>query len=102
MMLSMTVRATARVLIVCAAAGLYACGTPHAGPKLIVADGTTYAACGGATWFLNDSDRTDPEARSYTVYFADADGKTHELKRVRALTVSDLPSDSKACAGVIK
>ena len=89
-------------LIGCAIIYVGSCGTPRAGPKLIVADGTTYAACGGASWFLNDSDRTDPDARSYTVFFTDADGKTHTLRRVRVLSVSDLPRDSKACASVVK
>jgi len=82
---------------ICAATSLISCAAPRSGPKRIEADGVTYIACGGALWFENEGDWRNPDARSYEVVFTDAQGRRHDLKRVRMLTVRDLPSDSKDC-----
>jgi len=81
----------------CAAASSISCTTPRSGPKKIEADGATYVACGGALWFENEGDWRNPDARSYEVVFTDAQGQRHDLKRVRMLSMRDLPSDSKDC-----
>jgi hypothetical protein len=79
---------------------LFVCfGKPQTGPKLIEADGVTYAACGGAMWLTDYGNEKDPNTKSYDVVYIDAKGVRHELKRVRDLRVTDLASDSKACAG---
>jgi hypothetical protein len=76
---------------------MISCGAPRTGPKLIEADGTSYAACGGAVWFQNPKEVQDNEPPNYTVVFVDARGIKHTLAKVRILTVNDLPSDSTAC-----
>jgi hypothetical protein len=68
------------------------------GPKLIEADGATYFACGGALWLPTEGTFKDPDAISYNVLFKDTEGRTHELKRVRKLKVTDLPTGAPACA----
>jgi hypothetical protein len=71
--------------------------SPKTGPKMIEADGATYVACDGALWLANEGPSKDPGEMSYRVLFKDADGQSHELKRVRMLKVSDLPADSSYC-----
>ncbi len=71
---------------------------PRLVPKLIEADGVTYAACGGALWVeQEDGNPRDIDSRSWAVLFKDAEGTTHPLKRVRMLKVSDLPSNAPEC-----
>lgn len=72
--------------------------SPRTGPKLIEADGNKYFACGGALWLLNEGNPKDPDARSYQVMFKDAEGRTHELTRVRMLKVTDWPTGTPPCA----
>jgi hypothetical protein len=67
------------------------------GPKLIEADGVSYAACGGVISVLDDSNQRDPETWSYDVRFTDARGVNHELKKVRNLRITSLPPQSAAC-----
>jgi hypothetical protein len=82
-----------------AAASLSSCNAPRAGPKLIEADGVSYTTCTGFFALRNEGDFRNPDAASYEVVFTDADGKRHDLKRVRMLYTRDLPSDTRACAG---
>lgn len=70
---------------------------PRSIPKVVQADGALYLACGGAIWVANEGNEANRGERTYYVMFKDADGTTHELKKVRTLNVSDLPSDSAAC-----
>jgi hypothetical protein len=81
----------------CGAAQMSSCRASHIGPRLIEADGVSYMACGGALWVQNEKAPLDNEPPSYDVLFVDAEGKKHELKRVRFLKVSDLPSGTPAC-----
>ena len=81
----------------CAAILLPACRAPKPGPKLIEADGVTYTACEGALWLANENNPKDPGTWSWSVVFKDAQGVTHNLPRVRMLTVTDLPNDTPAC-----
>jgi hypothetical protein len=81
----------------CVATSFCACRSTQNGPKLIDADGNSYFACNGALWLLNEGNPKDPGERSYYVSFKDAQGVTHELKRVRMLKVTDLPDDASAC-----
>lgn len=76
---------------------LASCSRHQPGPKLIEADGSTYMACGGATWLLDDGNPKDSNTWSYDVIYRDAGGKNHELKRVRMLRVTDLAADSPQC-----
>ena len=78
------------------AALIGSCRAPHAGPKLVEADGVTYAACGGALWVQNENPR-NIEPVTFEVLFQDARGINHELKGVRTLKVTDLESNSPAC-----
>jgi len=80
-------------------AGMLLCGcrASRTGPKLIEADGVTYTACEGVLWVANEDIPQDPGTRSWSVVFKDAQGVTHNLPRVRMLTVTDLPSDTPAC-----
>jgi len=80
------------------AASLSSCGSPHAGPKLIEADGVSYTTCTGVLALGAEGDYRNPDAASYEVVFTDADGKRHDLKRVRTLYTKDLPSDTPECA----
>jgi hypothetical protein len=92
-------RGRARLLSIAAICGvtlLVSCNAPHAGPKLIEADGVTYAACGGALWVQNENPR-NVEPITFDVLFQDAQGINHELKGVRMLKVTDLESDSPSC-----
>jgi hypothetical protein len=81
---------------ICGAAQLSSCHAPHTGPKLIEADAVTYIACGGALWVENDNPGYFTP-RTSAVLFQDAEGKNHELKRVRMLRIRDLPSNSAVC-----
>lgn len=76
---------------------LGSCGGSHPGPKLIDADGVRYTACGGALWFRNEGNFKDPDAIRYEVLFKDAQGRSHDLKNVDILIVTDLPEDTPAC-----
>ena len=80
-----------------AAVLLAGCRPSSAGPKSIYADGVTYTACGGAMWLRNEDNPKDAVSFSYDVLFTDAQGVKHELRRVRNLTVTDLPADTPAC-----
>lgn len=82
----------------CAAAGLPSCAKPTTGPKLIDADGVQFTACGGVTSIRNDGNSKDPETMTYDVLFTDPAGSNRHLAMVRSLTITDLPSDSAACA----
>jgi len=84
------------IATICGATLLVSCSVPHAGPKLIEADGVTYAACGGALWIQNENPR-NIEPVTFEVLFQDARGTNHELKGVRTLKVADLDSNSPAC-----
>ena len=66
------------------------------GPKVIVADGTTYYACGGALWTTNGdaTDRTNP---LYEVLYVDAQGRQQQIHHVQTLDVRNLDIDSPAC-----
>ena len=79
------------------AAMLASCRPRDTGPKLIEADGVSYTACGGAVSVLDDSNPKDPETWSYEVWFTDARGVNHELRRVRKLRITSLPPHSAAC-----
>ena len=69
------------------------------GPKRIEADGVTYVACQGALWLSHKSEvPNDNEPETFFVRFRDAQGVERELKRVRALRVTDLPLDAPECA----
>jgi hypothetical protein len=81
---------------VCGAILMVSCSAPHTGPKLIAADGVTYAACGGALWVQNENPR-NIEYVTFEVLYQDAQGINHELKGVRMLNVTDLDSNSPAC-----
>src|ERR1700689_2715802 len=81
------------------AASFCSCNAPRAGPKLIEADGVSYTTCSGVLALRNEGDYRNPDAASYEVVFTDADGKRHDLKRVRMLYTKELPSDTPACAG---
>ena len=81
----------------CLAISLCACRSHKSGPKLIDADGSSYFACNGGIWLVNEGNPKDPGEKSYYVSFKDAQGVTHELKRVRMLKVTDLPDDASAC-----
>jgi hypothetical protein len=83
------------IATICGATLLGSCSAPHTGPKLIEADGVTYAACGGALWVQNENPR-NIEPITFEVLFQDAQGINHELKGVRMLKVTDLDSNSPA------
>jgi hypothetical protein len=75
-----------------------ACASPHTGPKRIEADGTTYIACGGATWIPSAKDTPyDNTPRTYDVFFKNTEGADRELKHVRTLRVTDLPDGTPEC-----
>ena len=81
------------------AALLSACGAaPHPGPRLVEADGVTYTACGGAMWIADMKEPKDNEPSTYEVIYKDAHGATHQLTKVRALRITDLPDDTTACS----
>ena len=69
-------KAIAVSLVACCifAAMLASCRPRDMGPKLIEADGVSYAACGGVISVLDDSNQRDPETWSYDVRFTDAEG----------------------------
>lgn len=94
----MPLRSVVRIVVLAIAASFGSCSSQPAGPKLIEADGVTYVACGGAVWGRNEGNPKDPNSWSYEVVFKDVKGDTHELERVRMLKVTDLPSDTPACA----
>jgi hypothetical protein len=64
---------------------------------MIDADGVKYLACGGAIWMENQGNAKDPITFTYDVVFEDANRKTHELKLVHSLAITDLPRDTPAC-----
>jgi hypothetical protein len=94
-------RAAIRIAI-CAPFFLAACGTPHPGPKLIEADGARYVACGGAMWLRDQGNSKDPITMTYEVVYQDADGRSHSLKGVHTLRVTDLPADTPECQRLAK
>jgi hypothetical protein len=72
-------------------------GPPRNGPKRIEADGVICIACDGVLWLQNDKIQIDNEPPTYHVLYKDADGNEHELKMVRMLKITELPSDTPAC-----
>jgi hypothetical protein len=64
---------------------------------MIEADGNTYFACGGALLLMNEGNPKDLDARSYQVIFKDAEGRSHELNRVRIVKMTDLPVGAPPC-----
>lgn len=92
-------RAVAFVTLCSVAAFLVSCGRhSERAPKLIEADGSSYVACSGAVWMLDDSNFKDLGTWSYRVIFNDAKGIHHELKRVRILKITSLPTNTPACS----
>jgi hypothetical protein len=75
-----------------------ACGSSNSGLKLIQADGITDTACAGALWGADETAPASVDSRTYEVLFEGADGTKHQLKRVRNLRITDLPSDTPACS----
>jgi hypothetical protein len=73
------------------------CGPPRVGPKRIEADGVSYIACDGVLWLQNDKIQIDNEPPTYHVLYRDAQGNQHELKMVRMLKITALPSDTPDC-----
>jgi hypothetical protein len=71
-----------------------------AGPKVLVADGTTYYACGGAMWTYNVEAHRAGEPL-YEILYVDADGHQQQLHHVQTLAVRDLPADSPACRSAL-
>ena len=92
--------AVSLVALCMSAAMLASCRPRDMGPRLIEADGVSYAACGGVISALDDSNQRDPETWSYDVWFTDARGVKHELKMVRNLKITSLPPHSAACKAV--
>lgn len=67
------------------------------GPKFVEADGSRYVACGGAMWLRDQGNFKDPATFTYEVLFKDAQGKSHDLKAVHVLRITDLPKDTAGC-----
>lgn len=84
-------------IVLSAVAQAGSCGPPRVGPKQIEADGVSYIACDGVLWLQNDKIQIDNEPPTYHVLYKDAQGNQHELKMVRMLKITELPSDTPAC-----
>ena len=85
------------VAAVCSAVEICSCHAPHAGPKLIEADGVGYIACEGAMWTRNDGNLKDPATMNYEIVFKDALGSNHHLTMVQTLKITDLPDNTPEC-----
>jgi hypothetical protein len=69
---------------------LSGCGVPHSAPKLMDADGTSYAACRDLIWVNEKSGLLGGET-TYDITFTDADGVGHDIRGIKHLTMTDIP-----------
>jgi hypothetical protein len=84
-------------LTVLAGMCLIACGSGTKGSAIVDADGVRYIACGGVVSLSGRGNVYDPNTRNYEVLFTDPQGKQHDLRMVRMLTITPLPKNSLAC-----
>ena len=84
------IRRSGFLLFPIALAFLCGCGVPHQTPKLIVADGSTYAACQNTLWVSSSSGLLGGDT-SYEIKFTDADGIDHDIRGIKRLEMTDLP-----------
>ena len=66
------------------------------GPKIILADGATYYACGGALW-TSSGDFKPNTNPLYEVLYVDVNGRQQQIHHVQTLIVRNLAPNSPSC-----